>query len=166
MGPPIISTTYAISCGQNVSEANLPHGVPASKRTTTGSGLFSFRSRGRFGAQCTPDSLAPQPAARLHRPPESEHLTNRRAEIRYEGTSSTKGHWFTFYDGASSGGREDDKQIAANRATEQWPITKRNGIAKAAEEAKATVLRTNLQRMMQKGDLPVSLFAIEGSTSV
>jgi hypothetical protein len=97
--------------------------------------------------------------------PEGEHLTNRRAEIRYEGTSSTKWHWFTFYDDASSGGQEPDKQLAANRATEQWPITKRNGIAKAAEEAEATVLRTNLQRMMNKGDLPLSLFAIEGSTS-
>lgn len=93
--------------------------------------------------------------------PEGEHLHGRRAEIRFSATSSTPWLWHTHYDGAVDGGQEHHKQLAANKATEQWPITKRNGIVLAAEEAEREVLRTNVQRMMSKGDLPLGLFSIE-----
>jgi hypothetical protein len=93
--------------------------------------------------------------------PEGDRLPGRRAEIRYEPTSSTKWRWLTFYEGAVNSGVEATKQLAADRATDQWPVTKRNGLVKVAEDAEQAVLRTNVQRMMSKGDLPLSLFAIE-----
>jgi len=58
------------------------------------------------------------------------------------------------------GGVEHDKQIAANRATEQWPITKRNRMVKAADEA---VQRSNVQRMMSREDLLISPRDVEAA---
>jgi hypothetical protein len=92
--------------------------------------------------------------------PEGEHLKDRRAEIRYDATSATKWAWFAHYDGARESGAVHDKQTAANRVNERWPVVKRNGLVRAAEAAEEAVLETNVRRMMAKGDLPLSVFEV------
>ncbi len=95
--------------------------------------------------------------------PEGERFENRRATIRYDETSSIKWQWWIVYDDAKKADHARSKQAAADAATAAWPLMKAEAGRLAAEAAETEALRTLIQRMMSKGDLPLSVFGIEDS---
>jgi hypothetical protein len=97
--------------------------------------------------------------------PEGEQFKDRFACIRHDMTSSVPWHWRISYDEAKRANHAMTKQAAADAATVAWPEMKAEAARLSQLAAEAEALRTMVQRMMLKGDLSLSLFAIESSDS-
>src|SRR5690242_10670488 len=97
--------------------------------------------------------------------PEGERLKDRVAKINKDETSLVPWHWWISYDDAKRSDHAKAIQAAANAATEEWPRIKAEAARLAALAAEAEALRTNVQRMMRKGDLALSVFGIETASS-
>jgi hypothetical protein len=97
--------------------------------------------------------------------PEGEHFKERLATLSFDQTSSIPWHWWISYDAAKKSNHAKTMQAAADAATEAWPRMKAGAARLAALAAEAEALRTNVQRMMSMGDISLSLFEIETSSS-
>jgi hypothetical protein len=97
--------------------------------------------------------------------PEGEEFPRRVAEIYYDATSATKWKWLVRWEDAVQSNHAHDKQLAANEATARWPIVKRDGIALAAVKAEAVKLQTDVRRVLDGEDVPLTAFGIESANS-
>lgn len=97
--------------------------------------------------------------------PEGDQFKDRVATLAFDETSSIPWHWWISYDAAKKSDHAKTMQGAAGAAAEAWPLMKAEAARLAALAAEAEALRTNVERMMSKGDLSLSLFEIETSSS-
>lgn len=100
--------------------------------------------------------------------PEGEAATTRYATIERNdiGHGDRSWRWHVFYDASKSfHGYEGSQQACADAAVEAWPRAKADAAQLAAQAADEAALRTMVQRMVTKGDLPLSAFGIEQSST-
>ncbi|HYD06020.1 MAG TPA: hypothetical protein VEC60_09845, partial [Reyranella sp.] len=97
--------------------------------------------------------------------PEGEHLKDRVATISRQDSSSLPWQWWIRYDAAKRADHAMTMQGAADAATAAWPEMKLEAARLAGIAAEEERLRTDVRRMMAKGDLPLSIFGITESDS-
>lgn len=98
--------------------------------------------------------------------PEGERFRDRWAKVEPNTASGqAPWQWLVSWDAGRDHGVAATRQAAADQATEAWPGTRRRGEAIAAKQAEEEALRTLVQRMATKGDLSLSVFGIETSSS-
>jgi hypothetical protein len=97
--------------------------------------------------------------------PEGERFKDRFAAISHDKTSSVPWQWWISYDAAKKADHAKTMQEASDAANAAWPLMKAEAARLAGIAAEEEVLATNVRRMVSKGDLPLSIFGIEASST-